>query len=90
MRIIKVGNKLPINEIECENCGTVLEYLDKEVRSVYGWIAPTTNKELHFIICPYCNERIVIDEIEKEYVSDGKCFMKVDKIVEKSNSMKGE
>lgn len=90
MRIIKVGNKLPINEIECENCGTILEYLDKEVRSVYGWIAPTTNKELHFIICPYCNERIVIDEIEKEYVSDGKCFMKVDKIVEKSNSMKGE
>ena len=79
MRIIKVGNKLPINEIECENCGTVLEYLDKEVQSVCGWISPKVNRELHFINCPYCGERIVIAEIEKEYVSDGKCFMKLTK-----------
>lgn len=77
MRIIKVGNKLPINEIECENCGTVLEYLDKEVQNVCGWVTSTINKELHFLTCPYCGERIVISEIEKEYASDGKCFMKL-------------
>ena len=79
MRIIKVGNKLPVNEIECENCGTILEYLNKEVQSVCGWVSPKINKELHFINCPYCGERIVISEIEKEYASDGKCFMKLTK-----------
>ena len=81
MRIIKVGNKLLINEIECENCGTVLEYLDKEVQSVCGWVTSTINKELHFITCPYCGERIVISEIEKEYASDGKCFMELAKTI---------
>jgi DNA-directed RNA polymerase subunit RPC12/RpoP len=56
IKILKKGNK--IKKVECENCGSLLQYGDKDLRELPTW---SSNEEKKYEIkCPYCSYYISV------------------------------
>ena len=59
MEVLKHGNRY--KEIECLKCGALLSYCNSDIR---GYWKGRSYTEL--IICPECNERIILKQINKD------------------------
>lgn len=53
-------------QIECENCGSSLEIEESDVSEGY--------MGMFYTVCPVCNKRTYIDELEKELTADNFIF----------------